>query len=125
MNTIKEVEARRRAILEEMGSIRSMRRGTINEQFVKVKSKLRDDAVLRGPYYVISRNEDGKTVSERLRTPEELALAQDDVKRHKKFTALCQEYEELTELLGRLEKEAGVFDKEKKLRRSRSRRTKR
>ena len=125
MNTLKELEARRRAILDEMCSIRSMRRGTINEQFLKVKSKSSGEDVVRGPYYVISRNENGRTVSERLRTPEELKRAQDDVNKRKKFAELCEEYAQITERMGELERTLPDESLGKKLRRLRSRRMRR
>lgn len=60
MDRVKEVEKRRREILKEMGGIRSMRRGSVNEQFLKVPQKGKKEPVLRGPYYVFSRFEKGK-----------------------------------------------------------------
>ena len=65
MDTIKEILEKREIIINEKRAIRSMKRGTINEQYFKIPSKGRDEPVLRGPYYVISRREGGKTVSER------------------------------------------------------------
>jgi hypothetical protein len=79
--------------------------------------------VLRGPYYLISRRGGKKTVGYRLTSEAELARARRDVEAHQRFTALCREYEELTERLGRLERESGEGLAEKKRRRSRSRGT--
>jgi hypothetical protein len=105
MNTIRELEARRSAILEEMRSMRSMKRGTINEQFLKVRLKGKEQPVLRGPYYVLSRREGNKTVSKRLSSPTQLQEANKDVEVHKRFVALCKEFELLSERLGELERQ--------------------
>lgn len=126
MDKIKEIEKRRRVILREMGGIRSMRRGSVNEQFLKVPHKGKKEPVIRGPYYVFSRFEKGKgTKSYRLTSPEDVDQARDDVEAHKRFRELCREYEELTEELGRVERALGERSPEKKLRRSPSRRTRR
>jgi hypothetical protein len=81
-----------------------MKRGTINEQYLKSKPKGDDEPTLRGPYYVLSRREGGKTVSERLSSPEALKQARADVAAHKRFVELCKEYEALTEKLGEMER---------------------
>jgi hypothetical protein len=125
MDRIKEIEKRRKEILREMGGIRSMRRGSVNEQFLKVSHKGKKEPVLRGPYYVFSRHEKGKgTKSYRLTSANEVENARRDVEAHKRFQELCREYEELTEEVGRLERSMGEGSPGKKLRRSRSRRTK-
>ncbi len=124
MNTIEEIEARREAILTEMRGIRSMERGTINEHYVKVRRKGNKEPALRGPYYVISRREEKRTVGYHL-SAQELERARLDVQSHKRFKELCREYEELTERLGRLEREASESSREKKLPRSRLKKTRR
>lgn len=125
MNPIQQLEERRDAILEQMRSIRSMRRGTINEQLLKVRHKGKDKPVSRGPYYVLSRRQKGKTVSQRLTSREELKQAQKDVDAYKRFVSLCRQFEELTERLGQIERESDELKQEKKRPNSRSSRTKR
>lgn len=114
MGTIEELEARRNAILEEMRSIRSMRRGTINEQYFRIRLKKSKEVTLQGPYYVLSRREGEKTVSQRLRSSAELERARRDIAAHKRFMALCREFEQLTSSLGELEREGADLEGEKK-----------
>lgn len=125
MDQIKAIEERREEILREMRGMRSLERGTITEQFLKVRHKGGKEPVLRGPYYTISRRGRGKTEGRRLTDAEELARARRDVEAHRRFSELCREYEELTERLGRLERRSAEEGAEKKRRRSRSSRTRR
>jgi hypothetical protein len=104
MDRIEKIEARRREILWEMGEIRSMRRGTLNEQYLRVAHKGKSEPVLRGPYYVLSRQEGDKTVSRRLKSGSEVAQARENIEAHKRFKGLCREFEGLTEKLGDLSK---------------------
>lgn len=122
MTLIQEMETRRNAILEEIRSIRSMRRGTINKQYFKGYLKGKKAPVTRGPYYVLSRREGAKTVSQRLVSPQELQGAQQDVASYRRFVLLCREFEQLTEKLGEWERQASELTEEKKRRRSRSNR---
>jgi hypothetical protein len=114
METVQELEAQRNAILEQMRSIRSMRRGTINGQHFKTHLKGRKGVALQGPYYVLSRREGEKTVSKRLKSPAELEQAQGDISEYKRFMELCQQFERLTACLGELEREQqGVLEEKK------------
>jgi hypothetical protein len=125
MDTVQQLEGRRNAILEEMRSIRSMRRGTINEQYFKTRLKGRKGMVHQGPYYVLSKREGEKTVSSRLRSGAELEQAQKDVAEYKRFLSLCQEFERLTARLGQLERIEQGVEQEKKRFRSPSNKTER
>ncbi len=123
MDTVQQLEGRRNAILEEMRSIRSMRRGTINEQYFKTHLKGRKGMVHQGPYYVLSKREGEKTVSSRLRSAAELEQAQKDIAEYKRFLSLCQEFERLTSRLGELERGEQGLEQEKKRFRSPSSKT--
>jgi hypothetical protein len=123
MDTVQQLEAQRNAILEEMRSIRSMRRGTINEQYFKTRLKGRKGMVHQGPYYVLSRREEKKTVSRRLRSAAELEEARKGVAEYKRFMGLCQEFERLTARLGEMERGEQDLAQEKKRLRSPSNRT--
>lgn len=122
METINGIEAKRNAILEEMRSIRSLRRGNISEQFLKVKHQGIKEPVLRGPYYVLLRRDGMKVISQRVSAGSELVEAREDVERHKRFVALCRQFEMLTEQLGELERTAPAMGQEKKRHRLRSNR---
>jgi len=114
MDIVQQLEARRNAVLEEMRSIRSMRRGTINEQYFKTRLKGRKGIVHQGPYYVLSRQEGGKTVSQRLRSAAGLEQAQKDIAEYQRFLGLCREFERLTARLGELERSEQGLEQEKK-----------
>ena len=101
---ILQLEARRLAVVEEIRSIDTMRRGTVNEQFYQVRLKGSKGLTRRGPYYLWSRSEGGKTVSQRLTSAESVEQARGDVAAYKRFRALCGEYIEVTSKLGALKR---------------------
>ncbi len=117
MDTIQGIESKRNAILQEIRSISSMKRGTINEQYLKVPQKGVKQPALRGPYYVLSRREGDKTVSERLTTAEQIEQAKKDISAYKKFVDLCREFELLTEKLGVIQRKAEGIEEKKLLKR--------
>jgi hypothetical protein len=109
MNSVTEIEARRKELLAEMDAIRSLERATLTEQMLAVKHKENPVPVMRGPYYLLARWENGKTRSRRV-SGEELERVRQDVTNHQRFRALCKEFEELTERLGQLERQAGASE---------------
>jgi len=124
MKRIEEIEARRKEILKEMGQIKSMKRGTLTEQYLKVRHRGKKEPVLRGPYYVLSRHAGGGTVSRRV-SLKELSKVRRELEEAKRFRELCREFEELTEELGLLVGRADEDGREKKRLNSRLRRTSR
>ena len=124
MKAVAEIEGRRRAILQELAGMRSLRRGTLNEQYFQVRRRGGLEPVRRGPYYVLSRREGKRTVSRRVRRAE-VERTRAEIAAQHRFRELCREYEELTERLGELESAGKEDSREKKLRRSRSRKTER
>ena len=123
MKSIEEISTERQAILKRMADINWMKRGTINEQFLKVKIKGKTEPVSRGPYYVFSRREGSNTASKRLKTGEELDWMRKGVEEYRKFKQLCRQFEELTEQLGEALRSQGIDVVEKKRLKSRSSRT--
>ncbi len=114
MDEIKEIEGRRARILDEMKNIHSMRRGTVNEQYFQKKLKNKPTTVTQGPYYVFTKSVGGQTKSYRLKKGAEVEQAKKDVSAHKKFCALCREFEELTERLGQLQRLSQPSEQKKK-----------
>ena len=123
MDTARTLEEKRERVLEQMRAIRSMRPGSVTEQYLKVTHKGKRKPVMRGPYWVYTRKEAGKTVGQRL-SREDAEQVTKDIEAHRKFVALCKEFETLTMRLGDVEVDA-VLSPEKKRPRSRSSRTKR
>ena len=103
MHSIASLQARREEIAQELLAMHSMRRGSINEQYVK--GKRAGKTVTRGPYPVLCWREGKKVVSERLSSPEQLEQARQDVANYKRFKELCKELEALTRRLGELMQE--------------------
>ena len=96
MMNLEDLVRVREEIIEKIKEIRTMRRGTINEQYLKVPRKEKEPSI-KGPYYVLSRNEGGKTVGFRLNSQEELELATKDVEAYKEFNKLTKEFVSVTE----------------------------
>jgi len=120
MDTVQGLETQRTAILEEMRSMRSMEKGGVYEQYLKVRIQGQKEPALRGPYFLVCRKEEGKTKSRRLTSREEVERARRDVETYQRYVALCEEFLDVTHRLGGLERQEGEASREKKRPRSRS-----
>lgn len=123
MSNVRQVDARRKAILKEVNAMRSMKKGSINEQWFPVIRHGKKTDLMRGPYPVLTYKANNKTVSRRLSSKSELQHARRAVDNHKRFVALCKEFEQLTEQLGELERERPDLDALKKTPKSPSSKT--
>jgi len=121
MTGIDGIETRRKQILEEISGIRAMRKGSVIEQYLKVRKKGKKEPVLMGPYSLYTRKEKGKTVGQRLSTQEAMRYKA-EVDAFHRFRSLCEEYAEFTERLGELQRKA-TGPLEKKLSRRPSKKT--
>ena len=101
MNEIDRLEGRRREIIREMSSIGTMRKGSVTEQYLKVTHKGKKERALRGPYFLYSRKEKGKTVGRRL-TREEAGAFRGEVEAFHRFQSLAKEYAEISERMADL-----------------------
>lgn len=110
---IRELEARRRALVEQLLDVRSLVRGSLTEQYLKVPQVGSEEPAVRGPYYVLSRSERGRTKSERVRK-DEVKRVKHDVANYKRFTALCEELTQVTEHLGGVERQAAASEETQK-----------
>lgn len=112
------MEARRRTVLEQVEAIRSLRKGTLSEQWVPVVRDGKKTKKVRGPYFVWTSKAGKKTVSERIKGKQEQQWAQQDALNYQRFKELCAELEDLTHQLGLLERqaqeEAGTIKKRRK-----------
>ena len=122
MKKVEHLEPLRANILKEISEIRAMRKGSVIEQYLKVKQKDQEEPALRGPYYLYSRKEKGKTVGRRLKKSE-VHHFQQEVDNFHRFQRLCDEYAQATEELGDIKREIVDERKEKKRSKSRSKKT--
>jgi hypothetical protein len=124
MNELKRIEEQREAVLAQMERMRCMRQGSVNEQWFAVVRNGKPTQEKRGPYYVLTAKQNGRTVSQRLRSPQQVARTKEEVANHSRFMDLCRQFAQLTEQMGELERpEAGQAAQEKKRRKSLSNRT--
>jgi hypothetical protein len=101
MPRIAELVARKAGIVEEIGKIQTMRKGTLSAIYQKVVHK-DGEVVRKGPYYRLSRKgKNNKTVSWSIPT-QEAARVQEEVDNYRHFRQLTDEYVDVCEELATL-----------------------
>lgn len=87
MDQKEQLEKERLAIAHEMASMRQMRRRTVNEQFFEIQCK-DGSMTTRGPDYLYSRTEKGRSYSRRIPLGE--------LERYQEETENCRPFKELS-----------------------------
>jgi len=108
---LEKIENRRKEIIEEISRIESMRKGSLNEQFLKVPQKGKEP-ILRGPYYVLTRKENNKTKSSRINKGQ-YEETKEEIENYKYFINLSTEYAQITEELTDMKKRVRSEDSKK------------
>lgn len=112
MKILEILMKKRDEIFNEISLIKTMKRGTINEQYLKVPQK-GSEPILRGPYYVLSKSVSGKTKSQRIKS-EDLESTKKDIAEYNKFIKLTDEFIEVTEQITDITRSSETEDKLKK-----------
>lgn len=110
MTRIQQLESRRSEVLRELAAIRSLRKGSLNEQWFPIVRNGKKTKKLRGPYFVWSYKVGKKTVSERLKDEQRIAWARQDAANYRRFRRLCGELEQLVAELGEAEREKSALE---------------
>jgi len=95
------LEHRRQALLEQLAGLRELRRGSLTEQFLRVKHA--DGSIVqRGPYPLLTSKEAGKTLSVRLTDPALVPLYRQQIQALRQFETVVDQLvgvgEELSDL---------------------------
>jgi len=116
MTPMEKLETQRQRLLKELAEVGPMRRGSISEQFVEGMGR-NGVKKQRGPYFVYTYKEKGKTVSRRLTSPEQIALCQRQIQAFRRFQELTAQLLQVGEQASNLALEGEAV---KKTSRSRS-----
>ncbi len=128
MDTLSQLQRQRKHLIQQMMEISCTRKGAISEQYVPARKDGKATERLLGPYWVVTTKKNGKTVSERLKTQQDVERAREEIGNHKRLSELFHQFEELTERMSALIREVsaseealkkGLKSKSKKTRKSR------
>jgi hypothetical protein len=104
-----DIVRRQRALLEEMGHIGMMRRGTVSEQEYAGRLKRRGGQGACGPYYVWQGYVQGRRFGCRVGAAE-AEVMREEIESRRRFERLCAEYIALGETLAERRRERGASE---------------
>jgi hypothetical protein len=99
MRVLQRLREARQGILDQIGLIEEMRRGSVIRQFLKIRLKGKRRPVLCGPYALFTFKKKGKTISRRLHDLEEIRRLEQQVENYHLFQRLCRRLVEIGEAI--------------------------
>lgn len=125
MTRLETLEKKRVGVLEEMGKIGDMRRGTLRERYLPCGRKgchcARPGSRGHGPKYSLTWKVEGKTKTEYIRA-DQVSQVEEQLTRHERFLVLCRDLIEINEEICRLRLKEEEMESRKKNSGKRSRR---
>ena len=98
MSLVQQIQQQRQKVLEKIGQLEQVRRGSLTEQMVEtVGADGRRSQ--RGPYPLYTFKEAGKTISRRISDPAQLLLYREQIQQGRMFQKLMAELLRLGEAL--------------------------
>jgi hypothetical protein len=97
MSILSKLREARQQILTQIALIEEMRRGSVIRQFLKIRLKGRSKPTHVGPYALLTLKKKGRTVSRRLRDPDEIRRLEQQVENFHAFQRLCRQLVEIGE----------------------------
>lgn len=86
----RNLEEKRQELLGQLSDIRTLRKGSLSEQWFSTVKDGKKTRELRGPYYVWTSKKNNKTASERISGKDDLIRARQDEANYKRFREVCK-----------------------------------
>src|SRR6266852_743990 len=96
-----KLEQQRQVLLQQLSSLRELRRGSLTEQFLTVKHT-DGSMVKRGPYPLLTRKQGQKTVSLRLKDPQLIPVYRRQIQAMREFETVVDQFVRVGEQLSDL-----------------------
>ena len=96
-----KLEQQRQVLLQQLSSLRELRRGSLTEQFLTIKHT-DGSMVKRGPYPLLTRKQGQKTVSLRLRDPQLIPVYRRQIQAMREFETVADQIVRVGEQLSDL-----------------------
>lgn len=98
MPTSEQIQSERKKLLAELAQLDQIRRGSLTEQMVEAVTR-DGHRIKRGPYPLYTCKKRGRTVSRRVKAPEQVQVYREQIERGRRFHQVTMELFRLGEAL--------------------------